>query len=102
MTDLLQYLRDLIIVKPAERTIMLVSSFWKTSRHHQDTLFAMIDMATKSWQAACNLIYTEMMTIRLAEEKQAGPDSDGREELSVSSNQSLTISHVSAVNSSTF
>ena len=77
VTDLLQYLRDLIIVKTGGENHHASELFLENLKTPQDTLFAMIDIATKSLADIKNSlqpkIYTEMMTIRLAEEK-AGLD----------------------------
>jgi len=71
VTDLLQYLRDLIIVKTGGENHHASELFLENLKTPQDTLFAMIDMATKSLADIKNSlqpkIYTEMMTIRLAE-----------------------------------
>ena len=73
VTDLLQYLRDLIIVKTGGENHHASDLFLENLKTPQDTLFAMIEMATKSLADIKNSlqpkIYTEMMTIRLAEEK---------------------------------
>ena len=73
VTDLLQYLRDLIIVKTGGENHHASELFLENLKTPQDTLFAMIDIATKSLADIKNSlqpkIYTEMMTIRLAEEK---------------------------------
>ena len=73
VTDLLQYLRDLIIVKTGGEIHHASDLFLENLKTPQDTLFAMIEMATKSLADIKNSlqpkIYTEMMTIRLAEEK---------------------------------
>ena len=73
VTDLLQYLRDLIIVKTGGENHHASELFLENLKAPQETLFAMIDMATKSLADIKNSlqpkIYTEMMTIRLAEEK---------------------------------
>ena len=73
LTDLLQYLRDLIIVKTGGENTHASELFLENLNTPQDTLFAMIDMATRSLADIKNSlqpkIYTEMMTIRLAEEK---------------------------------
>ena len=73
VTDLLQYLRDLIIVKTGGENTHASELFLENLNTPQDTLFAMIDMATRSLADIKNSlqpkIYTEMMTIRLAEEK---------------------------------
>jgi len=71
VTDLLQYLRDLIIVKTGGENHHASELFLENLKTPQDALFAMIDMATKSLADIKNSqqpkIYTEMMTIRLAE-----------------------------------
>ena len=73
VTDLLQYLRDLLIVKTGGENHHASELFLENLKTPQDTLFAMIDMATRSLADIKNSlqpkIYTEMMTIRLAEEK---------------------------------
>ena len=73
VTDLLQYLRDLIIVKTGGENTHASELFLENLNTPQDTLFAMIDMATRCLADIKNSlqpkIYTEMMTIRLAEEK---------------------------------
>ncbi|RSJ91132.1 DNA polymerase III subunit gamma/tau [Streptococcus cristatus] len=73
VTDLLQYLRDLIIVKTGGANHHASELFLENLKTPQETLFAMIEMATKSLADIKNSlqpkIYTEMMTIRLAEEK---------------------------------
>ena len=73
VTDLLQYLRDLIIVKTGGENHHASELFLENLKTPQDALFAMIEMATKSLADIKNSlqpkIYTEMMTIRLAEEK---------------------------------
>ena len=73
VTDLLQYLRDLIIVKTGGENHHASEFFLENLKTPQDTLFAMIEIATKSLADIKNSlqpkIYTEMMTIRLAEEK---------------------------------
>ncbi|KXT69298.1 DNA polymerase III subunit gamma/tau [Streptococcus cristatus] len=77
VTDLLQYLRDLIIVKTGGENHHASELFLENIKTSQETLFAMIEIATKSLADIKNSlqpkIYTEMMTIRLAEEK-AGLD----------------------------
>ena len=86
VTDLLQYLRDLIIVKTGGENTHASELFLENLKTPQETLFAMIEIATKSLADIKNTlqpkIYTEMMTIRLAEEK-AGldqiPDNLGEE-----------------------
>ena len=77
VTDLLQYLRDLIIAKTGGENHHTSELFLENIKTPQETLFAMIEIATKSLADIKNTlqpkIYTEMMTIRLAEEK-AGLD----------------------------
>jgi len=71
VTDLLQYLRDLLIVKTGGENTHASELFLENLKTSQDALFAMIEMATKSLSDIKNSlqpkIYTEMMTIRLAE-----------------------------------
>ncbi|WP_304948109.1 DNA polymerase III subunit gamma/tau [Streptococcus sinensis] len=73
VTDLLQYLRDLLIVKTGGENTHASELFLENLKTPQETLFAMIETATKSLADIKNSlqpkIYTEMMTIRLAEEK---------------------------------
>ena len=73
VTDLLQYLRDLLIVKTGGENTHASEVFLDNLNTPQETLFAMIDTATGSLAEIKNSlqpkIYTEMMTIRLAEEK---------------------------------
>lgn len=73
VTDLLQYLRDLLIVKTGGENTHASELFLENLKTPQDALFTMIEMATKSLVDIKNSlqpkIYTEMMTIRLAEEK---------------------------------
>ena len=73
VTDLLQYLRDLLVVKTGGENHHASELFLENLKTPQETLFAMIEMATKSLVDIKNSlqpkIYTEMMTIRLAEEK---------------------------------
>lgn len=73
VTDLLQYLRDLLIVKTGGENHHASELFLENLKTPQETLFAMIEIATKSLADIKNSlqpkIYTEMMTIRLAEEK---------------------------------
>lgn len=73
VTDLLQYLRDLLIVQTGGENLHLSERFNQNLAIPQATLFAWIDLATKSLGDIKNSlqpkIYTEMMTIRLAEYK---------------------------------
>ena len=77
VTDLLQYLRDLLIVQTGGENLHLSERFNQNLAIPQATLFAWIDLATKSLADIKNSlqpkIYTEMMTIRLAEYKGEGP-----------------------------
>lgn len=71
VTDLLQYLRDLLIVQTGGENLHVSERFNQNLAIPQATLFAWIDFATKSLADIKNSlqpkIYTEMMTIRLAE-----------------------------------
>ena len=77
VTDLLQYLRDLLIVQTGGENLHVSERFNQNLTIPQATLFAWIDLATKSLGDIKNSlqpkIYTEMMTIRLAEYKGEGP-----------------------------
>ena len=77
VTDLLQYLRDLLIVQTGGENLHLSERFNQNLAIPQATLFAWIDFATKSLADIKNSlqpkIYTEMMTIRLAEYKGESP-----------------------------
>ena len=77
VTDLLQYLRDLLIVQTGGENLHVSERFNQNLAIPQATLFAWIDLATKSLADIKNSlqpkIYTEMMTIRLAEYKGEGP-----------------------------
>ena len=77
VTDLLQYLRDLLIVQTGGENIHVSERFNQNLAIPQATLFAWIDLATRSLADIKNSlqpkIYTEMMTIRLAEYKGEGP-----------------------------
>lgn len=76
VTDLLQYLRDLLIVKTGGENTHASEIFLDNLNASQDRLFDMIDTATASLADIKNSlqpkIYTEMMTIRLAEEPASG------------------------------
>ena len=76
VTDLLQYLRDLLIVQTGGENLHVSERFNQNLAIPQATLFAWIDLATKSLADIKNSlqpkIYTEMMTIRLAEYKGEG------------------------------
>ena len=71
VTDLLQYLRDLLIVKTGGENTHTSESFLENLKTPQERLFELIEIATKSLVEIKNSlqpkIYTEMMTIRLAE-----------------------------------
>ena len=77
VTDLLQYLRDLLIVQTGGENLHFSERFNQNLAIPQATLFAWIDLATRSLADIKNSlqpkIYTEMMTIRLAEYKGEGP-----------------------------
>ena len=77
VTDLLQYLRDLLIVQTGGENLHVSERFNQNLAIPQATLFAWIDLATKSLADIKNSlqpkIYTEMMTIRLAEYKGENP-----------------------------
>ncbi|AYF94709.1 DNA polymerase III subunit gamma/tau [Streptococcus koreensis] len=77
VTDLLQYLRDLLIVQTGGENLHVSERFNQNLAIPQVTLFAWIDLATKSLADIKNSlqpkIYTEMMTIRLAEYKVESP-----------------------------
>ena len=76
VTDLLQYLRDLLIVQTGGENLHVSERFNQNLAIPQATLFAWIDFATRSLADIKNSlqpkIYTEMMTIRLAEYKGEG------------------------------
>ena len=77
VTDLLQYLRDLLIVQTGGENLHVSERFNQNLAIPQATLFAWIDLATRSLADIKNSlqpkIYTEMMTIRLAEYKGESP-----------------------------
>ena len=77
VTDLLQYLRALLIVQTGGENLHVSERFNQNLAIPQVTLFAWIDLATKSLADIKNSlqpkIYTEMMTIRLAEYKGESP-----------------------------
>ena len=74
VTDLLQYLRDLLIVKTGGENTHISEIFLGNLNTPQERLFELIEIATKSLSEIKNSlqpkIYTEMMTIRLAEEQE--------------------------------
>ena len=76
VTDLLQYLRDLLIVQTGGENLHVSDRFNQNLAIPQAILFAWIDLATRSLADIKNSlqpkIYTEMMTIRLAEYKGEG------------------------------
>lgn len=76
VTDLLQYLRDLLIVQTGGENLHVSERFNQNLAIPQATLFAWIDLATRSLADIKNSlqpkIYTEMMTIRLSEYKGEG------------------------------
>ena len=71
VVDLLQYLRDILIVQAGGENTHYSDAFKRNLDLPQDVLFEMISLATKSLaDIKANLqpkIYAEMMTIRLAE-----------------------------------
>lgn len=71
VTDLLQYLRDLLIVQTGGENTHASELFAANLAANQARLFALIDQATTSLADIKNSlqprIYTEMMTIKLAE-----------------------------------
>lgn len=71
VTDLLQYLRDLLIVQTGGENTHATDLFAANLSADQARLFALIDQATTSLADIKNSlqprIYTEMMTIKLAE-----------------------------------
>ncbi len=71
VTDLLQYLRDLLIVQTGGENTHASDLFAANLESDQARLFALIDQATTSLADIKNSlqprIYTEMMTIKLAE-----------------------------------
>ncbi|RJU03517.1 hypothetical protein, partial [Klebsiella pneumoniae] len=71
VTDLLQYLRDLLIVKTGGENNHISEIFLGNLNTPQERLFELSEIATKSLSEIKNSlqpkIYTEMMTIRLAE-----------------------------------
>ena len=77
VTDLLQYLRDLLIVQTGGENLHVSERFNQNLAIPQATLCAWINLATNSLADIKNSlqpkIYTEMMTIRLAEYKGESP-----------------------------
>ena len=71
VTDLLQYLRDILIVQTGGENTHYSEIFKENLSQSQDMLFEMISIATKSLSdikaSLQPKIYAEMMTIRLAE-----------------------------------
>ena len=87
VVDLLQYLRDILIVQAGGENTHHSDAFERNLALPQDVLFEMISLATKSLaDIKASLqpkIYTEMMTIRLAEiDSQPELSSEVAEELS--------------------
>lgn len=70
-TDLLHYLRDLLIVQMGGENTHLTTGFTENLALAQDRIFTMIEMVTKGLSDIKSSpqpkIYAEMMTIRLAE-----------------------------------
>ena len=79
VTDLLQYLRDLLIVQTGGENTHASDLFAANLAADQARLFALIDQATTSLADIKNSlqprIYTEMMTIKLAESTSQTPNS---------------------------
>lgn len=79
VTDLLQYLRDLLIVQTGGENTHASDLFAANLEADQARLFALIDQATSSLADIKNSlqprIYTEMMTIKLAESTSQTPNS---------------------------
>ena len=73
-TDLLNYLRDLLVVQAGGENTHHGEAFDKNLTLSQETIFQMIDVVTKSLPEIKNgthpKIYAEMMTIRLSENNQ--------------------------------
>lgn len=73
-TDLLNYLRDLLVVQAGGENTHHGEVFDKNLTLSQETIFQMIDVVTKSLPEIKNgthpKIYAEMMTIRLSENNQ--------------------------------
>ncbi|BBA92120.1 DNA polymerase III subunit gamma/tau [Streptococcus ruminantium] len=71
-TDLLHYLRDLLIVQTGGENTHLTAGFIDNLTLQQDRIFSMIEMVTKGLadikSSPQPKIYAEMMTIRLAED----------------------------------
>ncbi|BDD38267.1 DNA polymerase III subunit gamma/tau [Streptococcus ruminantium] len=71
-TDLLHYLRDLLIVQTGGENTRLTAGFMDNLTLQQDRIFSMIEMVTKGLadikSSPQPKIYAEMMTIRLAED----------------------------------
>ncbi|HFU4465744.1 TPA: DNA polymerase III subunit gamma/tau [Streptococcus suis] len=81
-TDLLHYLRDLLIVQTGGENTHLTAGFTENLALTQDRIFTMIELVTKGLadikSSPQPKIYAEMMTIRLAE---SGSDSGAMAEL---------------------
>ncbi|KXT78372.1 DNA polymerase III subunit gamma/tau [Streptococcus sp. DD13] len=71
-TDLLYYLRDLLLVKAGGENTHFSDGFTENLAFEQDHLYHLIDEVTASYQemktSPLPKIYAEMMTLRLAEE----------------------------------
>lgn len=89
-TDLLHYLRDLLIVQTGGENTHLTAGFMDNLTLQQDRIFSMIEMVTKGLadikSSPQPKIYAEMMTIRLAED---GSNSREIAELSADLTQQL-------------
>lgn len=87
VTDLLEYLRDLFIVQTGGENTHQSPVFLENLAAPKERLFEMIELATKSLtaikQSLQPKIYTEMMTIRIAEQTQTkkAPSSEFTQEL---------------------
>lgn len=87
VTDLLEYLRDLLIVQTGGENTHQSPVFLENLAAPKERLFEMIELATKSLtaikQSLQPKIYTEMMTVRIAEQTQTkkAPSSEFTQEL---------------------
>lgn len=91
-TDLLNYLRDLLIAKNGGQVALVSADFDQQVQTDQDRLFSMIDTVTRSLPdiktGTQPKIYAEMMTIKLAQSGQAaGLPADVADQLTSLQNQ---------------
>lgn len=91
-TDLLNYLRDLLIAKNGGQVALVSADFDQQVQTDQDRLFAMIDTVTRSLPdiktGTQPKIYAEMMTIKLAQSgRAAGLPADLADQLTSLQNQ---------------